>query len=130
MASDPTKLHPAVLLGLSEEDPTAVSRKQDHIELAFQSKVESGELDARFYYEPLLAAHPKPGSLAPFSFLGKTLRTPLWVSSMTGGGREFVAVETPSGRRCCVEASLICGELHAEINSISSRGTLRVLGVI
>ncbi len=67
------------------DDPTAVSRKKDHIELAFRSRVESGELDPRFYYEPLLAAHPAPGSLVPFSFLGKTLRVPIWVSSMTGG---------------------------------------------
>lgn len=83
MASDPTKLYPAA--GLPEEDPTAVSRKQDHIELAFQSKVERDELDSRFYYEPLLAAHPERGSLTPFSFVGKTLHTPMWVSSMTGG---------------------------------------------
>lgn len=67
------------------DDPTAVSRKKDHIELAFKSRVESGELDRRFHYEPLLAAHPAPGSLTPFSFLGKTLRVPIWVSSMTGG---------------------------------------------
>lgn len=67
------------------DDPTAVSRKKDHIELAFRSRVESGELDRRFYYEPMLAAHPKPGSLAPLPFLGKTLRVPIWVSSMTGG---------------------------------------------
>lgn len=67
------------------DDPTAVSRKKDHIELAFRSRVESGELDARFFYEPMLAAHPAPGSLAPLSFLGKTLRVPIWVSSMTGG---------------------------------------------
>jgi len=67
------------------DDPTAVSRKKDHIELAFRSRVESGELDRRFYYEPMLAAHPAPGSLLPFSFLGKTLRSPIWVSSMTGG---------------------------------------------
>lgn len=85
MASDPTKLNPAVLLGLSGDDPTAVSRKQDHIELAFESRVASGELDGRFYYEPLLSAHPAPGSLPPFPFSGKTLRTPVWVSSMTGG---------------------------------------------
>lgn len=85
MASDPTKLHPAVLLGLPNEDPTAVARKTDHIELAFKSRVEAGELDARFFYEPLLAAHPLPGFLPPFSFLGKTLRVPIWVSSMTGG---------------------------------------------
>lgn len=84
-SNDPTKLNPAVLIGLSDEDPTAVSRKQDHIDLAFQSRVETGELDRRFFYEPLLAAHPLPGSLDPFSFLGKTLRTPMWVSSMTGG---------------------------------------------
>jgi len=67
------------------DDPTAVSRKKDHIDLAFRSRVESGELDRRFYYEPMLSAHPVPGSLVPFSFLGKTLRTPIWVSSMTGG---------------------------------------------
>jgi isopentenyl-diphosphate delta-isomerase len=70
---------------LSPDDPTAVSRKHDHIALAFKSRVDSGELDRRFYYEPMLAAHPEPGSLPAFSFLGKTLRTPIWVSSMTGG---------------------------------------------
>ncbi|MBC7776281.1 MAG: type 2 isopentenyl-diphosphate Delta-isomerase [Phycisphaerae bacterium] len=69
----------------SPDDPTAVSRKKDHIELAFRSRVESDELDRRFYYEPLLATHPAPGSLLPLSFLGKTLRSPVWVSSMTGG---------------------------------------------
>lgn len=67
------------------DDPSAVSRKKDHIELAFQSRVESGALDSRFYYEPMLAAHPQEGSLAPLTFLGKTLRAPIWVSSMTGG---------------------------------------------
>lgn len=84
-SDDPTKLNPAVLIGLSDEDPSAASRKQDHIDLAFRSRVETGELDPRFFYEPLLAAHPAAGSLVPFSFLGKTLHAPLWVSSMTGG---------------------------------------------
>jgi isopentenyl-diphosphate Delta-isomerase len=70
---------------LHDNDPSAESRKKDHIELAFQSQVNSGNLDRRFYYEPLLAAHPKPGSLPPLQFLGKTLHTPIWVSSMTGG---------------------------------------------
>lgn len=69
----------------AEEDPTAAARKRDHIDMAFRSQVQHAEVDGRFHYEPLLAAHPQPGSLLPFSFLGKTLRTPLWVSSMTGG---------------------------------------------
>lgn len=70
---------------LPPDDPTAVSRKHDHIALAFQSRVTQGELDNRFFYEPLLSAHPKHGSLPAFSFLGKMLRAPIWVSSMTGG---------------------------------------------
>lgn len=68
-----------------KEDPTASSRKRDHIELAFRSQVESGTLDQRFYYEPLLSGHPAKGSLKNFLFLGKTMRAPVWVSSMTGG---------------------------------------------
>lgn len=109
MASDdPTKLHPAVLIGLSDDDPTAVSRKQDHIELAFKSRVESAELDDRFYYEPLLAPHPAPGSLVPFSFLGKTLRAPLWVSSMTGG-TALANVINHNLARACAEFGLGMG---------------------
>ena len=64
-------------------DPTAESRKRDHIELALRSQVTA--LDPRFSYEPLFAAHPKEGSLKQFVFLNKTFRTPMWVSSMTGG---------------------------------------------
>lgn len=67
------------------DDPTAESRKKDHIELALKSRVGTSALDGRFCYEPMLAAHPEPGSWPPFPFLGHRLRTPMWVSSMTGG---------------------------------------------
>jgi isopentenyl-diphosphate Delta-isomerase len=59
-------------------------RKKDHIDLAFQSQTRMEECDHRFYYEPMLSAHPS-GGLRPFPFLGKIFRVPLWVSSMTGG---------------------------------------------
>ncbi len=68
-----------------DKDETAVERKKDHIQLAFQSQVSGGEIDPRFYYEPLLAGHPQDNTDTSFSFLGKTFRAPLWVSSMTGG---------------------------------------------
>ncbi|MBK7938637.1 MAG: type 2 isopentenyl-diphosphate Delta-isomerase [Lewinellaceae bacterium] len=100
MASDPTQLQPAVFPGLPEEDPSAVSRKQDHIELAFKSRVEAAELDSRFFYEPLLTAHPQPGSLPPFPFLGKILRTPIWVSSMTGGTALAGTINQNLARAC------------------------------
>jgi isopentenyl-diphosphate Delta-isomerase len=70
---------------ITSEDPTAVTRKQDHITLAFQSQMGQASIDSRFYYEPLLAAHPNDKTLQPFEFLNKTFRVPFWVSSMTGG---------------------------------------------
>jgi len=60
------------------------SRKRDHIDLALKSQTGIPEMDRRFHYEPMLQAHPE-GGLQPFTFLGKTHRVPMWVSSMTGG---------------------------------------------
>ncbi len=85
---------------LPSDDPTAASRKHDHIALAFKSRVESAALDPRFFYEPMLAAHPLPGSLPPVPFLGKSLRSPIWVSSMTGGTSEAGKINHRLARAC------------------------------
>lgn len=82
------------------EDPTAASRKQDHIELAFRAQMLSGELDQRFYYEPMLAAHPPEGQQTTISFLGKELRSPLWVSSMTGGTELALRINHNLAKAC------------------------------
>lgn len=81
-------------------DPAAAGRKQDHIDLAFKSRVEAGALDERFYYEPLFSIHPKPGSLPPVRFLQKNLRAPVWVSSMTGGTALAGAINHNLARAC------------------------------
>lgn len=83
-----------------DEDPTASARKRDHIELAFSSQVGAESLDDRFYYEPLLAAHPQRGSLPEFSFLGKRMRVPMWVSSMTGGTEWARTINHNLARAC------------------------------
>lgn len=59
-------------------------RKQDHIDLAFQSDMANQGPDPRFYYEPMLSGHPQETDLS-IEFLGKKLGAPIWVSSMTGG---------------------------------------------
>lgn len=59
-------------------------RKLEHINLALDSQTKLEEQDLRFNYEPLLAAHPENTDLS-IQFLDKTMRTPIWVSSMTGG---------------------------------------------
>jgi len=75
------------------------SRKKDHIDLAFKSQTGIQQIDDRFYYEPMLAAHPAEG-LRPFTFLGKEMRTPLWVSSMTGGTRMAGTINRNLARAC------------------------------
>ncbi len=67
---------------MSTKDPTAQSRKTDHITLAMESVV-SGQ-DHRFYYEPILSGFPKDVDIS-VNILDKTMRYPLWISSMTGG---------------------------------------------
>ncbi|GAB5552838.1 MAG: type 2 isopentenyl-diphosphate Delta-isomerase [Saprospiraceae bacterium] len=84
----------------ADDDPTAAQRKKDHIELAFQSQITSGELDQRFYYEPLLAGHPKADSYPKTDFLGFPFQLPLWVSSMTGGTEMANTINHNLARAC------------------------------
>jgi len=83
-----------------QNDPTAEQRKKDHIELAFKSQIASGELDRRFFYEPILAAHPTSGSYPEQDFLGFRMRAPLWVSSMTGGTKLAKTINHNLARAC------------------------------
>jgi isopentenyl-diphosphate Delta-isomerase len=82
------------------EDPTAASRKRDHIELAFKSQVGRAAIDRRFFYEPLLSAHPVPGSLPPVWVGGKKMWAPLWISSMTGGTEKALTINHNLARAC------------------------------
>lgn len=84
----------------TDRDPTARTRKKDHIELAFRSQVAGGELDDRFFYEPILAGHPEKGSLPELSFLGKSMKLPVWVSSMTGGTEMAHTINHNLARAC------------------------------
>ncbi|TAD97265.1 MAG: type 2 isopentenyl-diphosphate Delta-isomerase [Bacteroidetes bacterium] len=90
-----------------QSDPTAESRKKDHIELAFESQIQASQIDSRFYYEPLLSAHPQEKPL-PFQFLGKTMYSPLWVSSMTGGTK-LANIINQNLAKLCNEYSLGMG---------------------
>lgn len=84
---------------VQDNDPSAVERKSDHIELAFQSRLPN--IDARFMYEPMLATHPKGFSSIPETqILGSTLKIPLWVSSMTGGTQKARNINANLARAC------------------------------
>lgn len=62
------------------------SRKLDHIQLAFESQL--SESDSRFYYEPMLSAHPLETELPASIIGGAHMLVPLWISSMTGGAEK------------------------------------------
>jgi isopentenyl-diphosphate delta-isomerase len=74
-------------------------RKKDHLELALRSRVSQEQIDQRFYYEPVLEAHPQ-GSFPVKRFLGKSIRTPIWVSSMTGGTQMAKTINHNLARVC------------------------------
>ena len=65
-------------------DPANSDRKSDHINKAILSQTAVSEMDNRFYYEPMISGFPGKSS-EPIPFAGKTLKVPIWVSSMTGG---------------------------------------------
>ncbi|MCO5260113.1 MAG: isopentenyl-diphosphate delta-isomerase [Crocinitomicaceae bacterium] len=62
------------------------SRKDSHLELALSSQNE--QIDTRFYYEPMMAAHPSDVEEWPVQIGTKILRFPIWISSMTGGTKK------------------------------------------
>lgn len=62
----------------------AKDRKEDHIQLAFESQTTNSTLMDQFCYEPLLSSHPSVESLKQ-NFLNYEFQMPLWISSMTGG---------------------------------------------
>jgi isopentenyl-diphosphate Delta-isomerase len=68
-------------------------RKNDHINLALANRTSAPEKDKRFVYEPLLSGHGFAG-FAPFELAGKSMKAPLWISSMTGGGATARRINT------------------------------------
>ncbi len=66
-------------------------RKKEHLNLAFEATISRAQADPRFMYEPMLSAHPN-NDINPFSFLGKKMNHPFWISSMTGGTQRAGAI--------------------------------------
>ena len=83
-----------------KKDPTAESRKKDHIDLAFRSQIGLDLLDNRFYYEPILNGHPTEATDISTHLLGKLFKTPIWVSSMTGGTELAQSINNNLARAC------------------------------
>lgn len=75
-------------------------RKKDHINLAFDAQIRSAELDSRFYYEPLFAAHPDKKPQFSLTIAGKTVTSPFWVSSMTGGTEKAGSINRNLAKAC------------------------------
>ena len=73
-------------LAKSNESDVLVNtdRKSDHINKALMAQTSVNDLDHRFYYEPMISGFPIEVP-EPIPFAGKTLKVPVWVSSMTGG---------------------------------------------
>ena len=80
-------------------DPTAETRKGDHIDLAFRSQSDKEMLDNRFEYEPMLASNALNKDIS-LKFLGKDLSAPIWMSSMTGGTQKASMINRNLAKAC------------------------------
>ncbi len=76
------------------------NRKKDHIDLAFKSQTKSNERKYDLNYEPLFSAHPDSDTDISVEFIGKKLRAPLWVSSMTGGTEHAAKINQNLAKAC------------------------------
>jgi isopentenyl-diphosphate delta-isomerase len=74
-------------------------RKGDHIRLALNSQLKKDEIDSRFDYEPMLGSETE-GQWNEFDFLGKRMKVPMWVSSMTGGAPEALHINQNLAKAC------------------------------
>lgn len=90
-------------------------RKLDHIQLAFESQTQQS-LNFGLHYEPMLSAHPNDNTDLSLDFLGKKLKAPLWVSSMTGG--------TAKARQINLNLARACGEFGLGMGLGSCRSLL------
>lgn len=86
--------------GYISSDPNAVSRKQDHIDLAFRSQIDAVRADSRFCYEPMLTGFTPKENFPETKFLGKVFRFPVWISSMTGGNEKAGKINENLARVC------------------------------
>ncbi len=82
-------------------------RKLSHIKLTFDSQTPQHLADQRFDYEPLFDSPVSATSLST-GFLEKTLKAPLWISSMTGG-TEIARTINHNLARACAEFGLGMG---------------------
>ncbi len=85
---------------MTENSNISSQRKKDHLELALKSRIGQDMIDDRFYYEPIMQGHPSSELLLRKTFLGKVLRTPIWVSSMTGGTLMAKTINHNLARAC------------------------------
>lgn len=82
------------------KDPMQETRKRDHIELTQKAQTLSSEADSRYFYEPLLSAHPDSLTDISTTFLNKKMSAPFWISSMTGGVGEARHINQNLARVC------------------------------
>ncbi len=71
-----------------ETTENSSSRKHQHLALTNQSQTSMKLVDERFNYEPLLSDFNFLDNFQSSNFLGKKLKAPIWISSMTGGTGE------------------------------------------